>query len=179
MEALTRLTCFPQIGGLLRQLPPKLIDIGGAEIRPVEPIACGSAQRDESRARLRGATFTCGSDRARVLDLYEDYVREVEEAMAVEPIVLSVSDPSFEHLTAGQLLDTTMDKVGSRRALRARCTTSESPPHRAPRVCPEPRDACGCRATQLPDSIAVDSNGDGKVDRIVKLSPSSRKNVCA
>jgi hypothetical protein len=83
-ELILRLSVVPRLKEELDKLPPKMLQVRSG--RPLEPVDL-SAGRLEMRvadviARIEGATFTAGADKAMVIGLYKKYVDRITVALA-------------------------------------------------------------------------------------------------
>ena len=82
-ELILRLSVVPRLKAELDKLPPKMLQVrSGHSLEPVDL----SAGRLETRvadviARIEGATFTAGADKARVIGLYKKYVDQITVAL--------------------------------------------------------------------------------------------------
>jgi hypothetical protein len=85
-EGVARGAYFPKLKAILDRLPPKLVDIDGAAPEAAREQYGGSeglAPRIERvRSSIRSAAFSSEADRAKVVELFDDYITKINNAMA-------------------------------------------------------------------------------------------------
>jgi len=83
-ELILRLSVVPRLKAELDKLPPKMLQVRSG--RSLEPVDLSAGQLEtrvaEVIARIEGATFTAGADKAMVINLYKTFVERIAGALA-------------------------------------------------------------------------------------------------
>lgn len=106
-EALARVIFFPRLKAALDGLPPKLVDIGTdppTAVREVDDGGEGAGPRiQRARAAIAAATFTNETDKPVVLELYNDYITSIGNAMNAAGEVDAGGEYTGERNPAGEM----------------------------------------------------------------------------
>ena len=85
-EGVARGAYYPKLKAILGRLPPKLVDIDGAAPEAAREQYGGSEgmgpRIERVRSSIRSAAFSSEADRAKVLNLFDNYITQINNAMA-------------------------------------------------------------------------------------------------
>ena len=85
-EGVARGAYYPKLKAILGRLPPKLVDIDGAAPEAAREQYGGSEgmgpRIERVRSSIRSAAFSSEADRAKVLNLFDNYITKINNAMA-------------------------------------------------------------------------------------------------